>query len=302
MKYRWISKERVKFMSMCSVKRVAAIHDLSGFGRASLTVVIPIISSMNHQVCPMPTAVLSTHTGGFKDYSFVDLTDSMVAFAEHWKKLNLDFDCIYSGFLGSVKQIDILDKFIDDMKRDYTLTVVDPVLGDNGKLYDTMNEEIVKKMRVLIKKADIITPNYTEAVLLLGEEYSQEISEDKIKDWLKRLSDMGPKIVIITSVPHKNNMTDVIAYNREDGRFWKVSCVYIPAHFPGTGDMFTSVIVGSMLKGDSLPMALDRGVQFITAAIRASYGFVYPQREGVLLEKVLDNLKLPVLNSSYELI
>ncbi len=302
MKYRWISKERVKFMSMCSVKRVAAIHDLSGFGRASLTVVIPIISSMNHQVCPMPTAVLSTHTGGFKDYSFVDLTDSMVAFAEHWKKLNLDFDCIYSGFLGSVKQIDILDKFIDDMKRDYTLTVVDPVLGDNGKLYDTMNEEMVKKMRVLIKKADIITPNYTEAVLLLGEEYSQEISEDKIKDWLKRLSDMGPKIVIITSVPHKNNMTDVIAYNREDGRFGKVSCVYIPAHFPGTGDMFTSVIVGSMLKGDSLPMALDRGVQFITAAIRASYGFVYPQREGVLLEKVLDNLKLPVLNSSYELI
>jgi pyridoxine kinase len=302
MKYRWISKERVKFMSMCSVKRVAAIHDLSGFGRASLTVVIPIISSMNHQVCPMPTAVLSTHTGGFKDYSFVDLTDSMVAFAEHWKKLNLDFDCIYSGFLGSVKQIDILDKFIDDMKRDYTLTVIDPVLGDNGKLYDTMNEEMVKKMRVLIKKADIITPNYTEAVLLLGEEYSQEISEDKIKDWLKRLSDMGPKIVIITSVPHKNNMTDVIAYNREDGRFWKVSCVYIPAHFPGTGDMFTSVIVGSMLKGDSLPMALDRGVQFITAAIRASYGFVYPQREGVLLEKVLDNLKLPVLNSSYELI
>ena len=144
MKYRWISKERVKFMSMCSVKRVAAIHDLSGFGRASLTVVIPIISSMNHQVCPMPTAVLSTHTGGFKDYSFVDLTDSMVAFAKHWKKLNLDFDCIYSGFLGSVKQIDILDKFIDDMKRDYTLTVVDPVLGDNGKLYDTMNEEMVK--------------------------------------------------------------------------------------------------------------------------------------------------------------
>jgi len=289
-------------MSMCSVKRVAAIHDLSGFGRASLTVVIPIISSMNHQVCPMPTAVLSTHTGGFKDYSFVDLTESMVSFAEHWKKLNLEFDCIYSGFLGSPKQIDIIEKFIEDMKKEYTLTVIDPVLGDNGRLYETMCDDMVRKMRGLIKKADVITPNYTEAVLLLGEEYSQEISEDKIKDWLKRLSDMGPKIVIITSVPHKNNMTDVIAYNREDGRFWKVSCVYIPAHFPGTGDMFTSVIVGSMLKGDSLPMALDRGVQFITAAIRASYGFVYPEREGVLLEKVLDNLKLPVLNSSYELI
>lgn len=289
-------------MSMCSVKRVAAIHDLSGFGRASLTVVIPIISSMNHQVCPMPTAVLSTHTGGFKDYSFVDLTESMAAFAEHWKKLNLDFDCIYSGFLGSPEQIDIIENFIDAMKRDYTLTVVDPVLGDNGRLYETMCDNMVKKMRELIQKADVITPNYTEAVLLLGEEYSSEVSEDKIKDWLRRLSDMGPRIVIITSVPQKNNMTDVIAYNRDDGRFWKVSCVYIPAHFPGTGDMFTSVLVGSMLNGDSLPMALDRGVQFITAAIRASYGFVYPEREGVLLEKVLDNLKLPVLNSSYELI
>ena len=289
-------------MSHCSVKRVAAIHDLSGFGRASLAVIIPIISSMNHQVCPMPTAVLSTHTGGFKDYSFVDLTDSMVEFANHWKRLQLDFDCIYTGFLGSPRQIEIIEDFIDSMKRDYTLTVIDPVMGDNGRLYDTMCDEMVRKMRNLIARADVITPNFTEAVLLLGEEYREDISEDLIKDWLRRLSDMGPRTVIITSVPNRNNMTDVIAYNREDGRFWKVSCVYIPAHFPGTGDAFTSVIVGSMLQGDSLPMALDRGVQFITSAIRASYGFVYPQREGVLLEKVLGNLKLPVLISSYELI
>lgn len=291
-------------MTTCSVKRVAAIHDLSGFGRSSLSVVIPIISSMNHQVCPVPTAVLSTHTGGFKNYSFVDLTSSMEAFLSHWRELKLEFDCIYSGFLGSIEQIGIIDRFINDFKKNNTLVVVDPVMGDNGRLYDTMDNNMVVKMRNLIEKADVITPNYTEAVYLLGEDYNQEINELKIKVWLKRLSDLGPKIVVITSVPNtkEDNKTDVIAYNREDGRFWKVSCVYIPAHFPGTGDAFTSVIVGSMLQGDSLPMALDRGVQFITAAIRASYGFVYPEREGVLLEKVLGNLKMPVLNSSYELI
>lgn len=289
-------------MSICSVKKVAAIHDLSGFGRSSLAAIIPIISNMGHQVCPMPTAVLSTHTGGFEDYSFVDLTDSMQAFADHWKKLNLNFDCIYSGFLGSPKQIEIIGKFVEDMKKEQTLVVVDPVLGDHGKLYATMSDEMVQKMKILIEKADIITPNFTEAAFLLDEEYDQEIDEETIKNWLVRLSDMGPKIVIITSVPYKGSKTDVIAYNRNDGRFWKVACVYIPAHFPGTGDMFASVIVGSILNGDSLPIALDRGVQFITSAIRASYGFAYPHREGVLLEKVLENLKLPVLNSSCELI
>lgn len=290
-------------MTRSSVKKVAAIHDLSGFGRVSLTVVIPILSTMGHQVCPMPTALLSTHTGGFTDYSFVDLTESMYSFADHWKSLGLEFDSIYSGFLGSPEQIDIITKFIDDMKKDYTLTVVDPVMGDNGKLYATMGPEMVLKMKELVRKADVITPNFTEACLLLDEEYDLDISEEKVKDWVKRLSDMGPEIAIITSVPQKDdNMTNVIAYNRGDGRFWKVSCVYIPAHFPGTGDMFASVIVGSMLNGDSLPLALDRGVQFITAAIRASYGFAYPQREGVLLEKVLDYLKQPVFNSSYQLI
>jgi pyridoxine kinase len=163
---------------------------------------------------------------------------------------------------------------------------------------------MVERMKLFIKKADIITPNYTEAAFLLNESYNTQISEKGIKNWLVRLSDMGPSTVIITSVPASkgDKNTSVIAYNRDDGRFWKVSCVYIPAHFPGTGDAFTSVIVGSILQGDSLPIALDRGVQFITAAIRASYGHKYPEREGVLLERVLDNLKIPVIASTYELL
>jgi len=286
-----------------SVSRVAAIHDLSGFGRSSLSVVIPILSTMEVQVCSLPTAVLSTHTD-FEGYCFVDLTEYLGKFIDHWKSLNIEFDCIYSGFLGSHRQMDIISCFIDDFSQNKPLVVIDPVMGDNGRLYDTMDQKMVESMKLFIKKADIITPNYTEAAYLLNESYNTKICENGIKDWLVRLAELGPSIVIITSVPASkgDKNTSVIAYNREDGRFWKVSCVYIPAHFPGTGDAFTSVIVGSLLQGDSLPIALDRGVQFITAAIRASYGYKYPEREGVLLERVLENLKMPVLTSTYELL
>lgn len=286
------------------IKKVAAIHDLSGIGRASLTTIIPILSTMGVQVCPMPTAVLSSHTGGFKGYSFVDLTDTMIEYKNHWKELNVEFDCIYSGFLGSTKQIDIILEFIDDFGTEDNAVVVDPVMGDGGKLYPTMDEKIIRKMRELINKADIITPNFTEAAYLLGEEYDLNIKEKKVKEWLIELSDMGPDTVILTSAPEdiNNKITSVIAYNRETNKFWKVSCKYIPAYFPGTGDAFTSVIIGCLLQGDSLPISLDRGVQFITACIRASYGFDYPKREGVLLEKVLSNLNMPVIMSSYELI
>jgi pyridoxine kinase len=286
------------------IQRVAAIHDLSGFGRVSLAVVIPILSTMGIQVCSLPTAVLSTHTGGFKNYRFIDLTDHMEEYIAHWKEIGIDFDCIYSGFLGSTKQIDIISRFINDFARADTLVVVDPVMGDGGTLYPSMNQAMVKEMRKYIKKADLITPNYTEVLFLLDEPDVEMIHDDLIKSYLRRLVDMGPKTVIITSVPAMDtkNITNVIAYNQDDGRFWKVKCDYIPAYFPGTGDVFTSVIVGSLLQGDSLPIALDRAVQFITAAIRASYGHNYPQRNGIMLERVLGNLTLPVMTSSYELL
>ena len=286
------------------IQRVAAIHDLSGFGRVSLAVVIPILSTMGIQVCSIPTAVLSSHTGGFKNYRMIDLTDYMEGHIAHWKEIGIDFDCIYSGFLGSIRQIDIISRFINDFAREDTLVVVDPVLGDGGKLYTSMNQSMVKEMRSYIRKADLITPNYTEVLFLLDEPNAEKVNDDLIKSYLRRLVDMGPKTVIITSVPPKKpkNSTNVIAYNQDDGRFWKVKCDYIPAYFPGTGDVFTSVVVGSLLQGDSLPIALDRAVQFITAAIRASYGHNYPQRNGIMLERVLGNLTLPVMMSSYELL
>lgn len=285
------------------VKKVAAIHDLSGFGRSSLTAIIPVLSVMGIQVCPIPTAVLSTHTGGFRGFSLVDLTDSMDAYIEHWKMIDLSFDCVYSGFLASTKQIGLVSKAIDIFGNEENFVVVDPVMGDDGELYQTMDQEMVDAMRQLIKKADIITPNFTEAAYLLEKEYSLDITEVEIKEWLKDLANLGPEIVILTSVPNssKSKKTSVIAYNKVDDIFWKVSCTYIPAHYPGTGDAFTSVIIGSLLQGDSLPIALERGVQFITTGIKASFGFDYPKREGILLERVLDTLDAPVITNSYEM-
>ena len=289
------------------IKKVAAIHDLSGFGRASLTTVIPILSTMGIQVCPVPTAILSTHTSNFTGYSFIDLTDYMEEHIAHWKKLNLEFECIYSGFLGSPRQIKIVSDFVDHFGHKDNLVVVDPVMGDNGSLYGTMGEEMVVEMRKLVSKADIITPNFTEAAFLLGEKYKETTTEEEVKNWLVRISEMGPKIVIITSVPDEKinefekNMS-VIAYNKEDDVFWKVSCKYIPVSYPGTGDAYTSVLIGSLLQGDSLPVAIDRAMQFVTQCIKASYGFKYPSREGVLLERNLNTLNIPILFGAYELL
>ncbi|MDC7125637.1 MAG: pyridoxamine kinase [Spirochaetales bacterium] len=288
------------------VPKTAAIHDLSGFGRASLTSIIPILSTMGIQVCPVPTAILSTHTSDFKDYFFFDFTEHMEAFIKHWESLNIEFDAIYSGFLGSDKQVKIVREFIKSFRKKNQIIIVDPVLGDDGITYDTITENLVTQMKELVKHADVITPNVTEAALLLNEAPSisaDQFSHNLIKDWLKRLSDLGPEMVIITSipVPEHPKLSSVVAYDRTNEKFWQVQCTYIPAYFPGTGDIFTSVITGSLLKGDSLPIALDRSVQFVTQAIRASFGHNYPRREGVLLESVLDNLRAPIINASYEI-
>ena len=285
------------------IPRIAAIHDLSGFGRCSLTVIIPILSAMGMQVCPLPTAVLSTHTGGFENYEFIDLTDHMEGIINHWKDLDLKFNCIYSGFLGSPRQISIVSQFVKSFHQQDILVVVDPVMGDDGKPYDTYGHEMIQKMGDLVSVADIITPNITEASFLLNKPYPELLKDDELKEWLVQLSNMGPNTVIITSVPdaHCNNKTSVAAYNKESNKFWRVSCDYIPASYPGTGDIFTSVLVGSLLQGDSLPIALDRSVQFVSMAVRATFGYQTPVREGVLIEKILENLKAPVVFSSYEM-
>lgn len=285
------------------VKRIAAVHDLSGFGRVSLTVVIPILSSMGFQVCPLPTAVLSSHTQ-YPQFSILDLTDEMPRIIAEWKKLDIQFDAFYTGYLGSPRQVQIVSDFIDDFRQPDDLVVVDPVLGDNGRLYTNFDESMIREMRHLAAKADVITPNLTELFYLMDKPYKADNTDEELKTYLRLLSDAGPQVVIITSVPvhGESHKTSVYAYNRVGDRYWKITCPYLPAHYPGTGDTFTSVITGALLQGDSLPIALDRATQFILQGIRATFGYEYDNREGILLEKVLHNLDMPIQSASYELI
>lgn len=286
-----------------NVRRIAAIHDLSGIGRTSLMAVIPILSTMGFNVCPLPTAILSNHSQ-YPDFSFLDLTEEMPRIIDQWEKLGVTFDAIYTGYMGSPRQIEIVCGFIERFRTADTLVVVDPVLGDNGHLYSKMTQEMVEEMRRLACRADVLTPNLTEAFALLDRPYKTDCMTEELKDLIAELSEMGPDTVIITGVPvpGQSGLTSVIARSKSDLRTWKVTCPYLPAHYPGTGDSFTSVITGSLLQGDSLPIALDRAAQFILQGIRSTFGYRMDNRDGILLERVLPNLNTPIQSATYELV
>lgn len=286
-----------------NVRRIAAIHDLSGIGRTSLMAVIPILSTMGFNVCPLPTAILSNHSQ-YPDFSFLDLTEEMPRIIDQWEKLGVTFDAIYTGYMGSPRQIEIVCGFIESFRTADTLVVVDPVLGDNGHLYSKMTREMVEEMRRLACRADVLTPNLTEAFALLDRPYKTDCTTEELKDLIAELSEMGPDTVIITGVPvpGQSGLTSVIARSKSDLRTWKVTCPYLPAHYPGTGDSFTSVITGSLLQGDSLPIALDRAAQFILQGIRSTFGYRMDNRDGILLERVLPNLNTPIQSATYELV
>ena len=286
-----------------NLRRIAAIHDLSGVGRTSLLAVIPILSTMGFNVCPLPTAILSNHSQ-YPDFSFLDLTDEMPKIIRQWAQLGVRFDAIYTGYMGSPRQIEIVGGFIDDFRRPETLIVVDPVLGDNGHLYSKMTEEMVSEMRKLARSADVLTPNLTEVFALLGRPYKPFCTNEEMKELLEELGRLGPDTVVVTGVPieHQPNFTSVYARSRSDGRTWKVTCPYLPASYPGTGDAFTSVLTGSILQGDSLPIAIDRAAHFILQGVRATFGYQHDNRRGILLERVLPILHLPIQSASYELV
>lgn len=268
--------------------KVAAIHDLSGVGRCSLSVIIPTLSAMGIQVCPVPTAILSTHTGGFGEVVMHDLTDYIIPALGHYKRLKLDFDCIYSGFLASTSQIDHCLEFFSSYPD--ALKVVDPVMADNGKPYKTCNPELRRRMGELAAVADIITPNMTEAAILLGEDPTlMPRSATEMKSILVRLSELGPRIVVITSAYVCGECFNA-GYDREYNKFWKVPYTQVNAGYPGTGDVFASVLTGSVLRGDSLPIAMNRAAAFLELAIKTTYGYSTDPREGILLERCLDFL------------
>ncbi len=265
---------------------VAAIHDLSGVGRCSLSVILPVLSVMGVQACPVPTAVLSTHTGGLGNFVFRDLTDYINEALRHYQELELNFDCVYSGFLGSEEQITHCAEFLEAYPK--ALAVVDPVMGDHGKPYKTYTGQMCRRMGELVCRADLITPNLTEAYMLLGEEYpTVPLTVSQAKRTLVRLSGLGPGYVIITSVEMADGQMANLGYDKEKNAFWRVDCRYVPVSYPGTGDIFASVAVGALLNGDSLPMAMERATEFLELCIKTTYGYGTDPRMGVMLESCL---------------
>lgn len=270
--------------------RIAAIHDLSGFGRCSLTVAIPILSAMGLQCCPLPTAFLSTHTGGFKGYTFLDMTEEMGKTAEHWKSLNIDFQAIYTGFLGSARQIEIVIRFINEFRKENTVVVVDPVMGEDGELYSTYNEELCEGMKMLASLADVITPNLTEAALLLGMPYDELANADSALIAAERLGLDGRRSVVLTGVSSSASSIGAAYFDARTGKRELIETRRIPQEFYGTGDVFSSVLTGALVRGEQLPDAVHRAVEFTRLCGERTAEEGLPMSEGVDFEPLLGKL------------
>ena len=268
--------------------RIAAIHDLSGFGRCSLTVILPILSAMGLQCCPVPTAFLSTHTGGFEGFTFLDMTEEMPKVANHWNTLGLDFQAIYSGFLGSERQIHIVEDFIRTFRRKDTVVVVDPVMGDHGEVYKTYTPAMCAGMAQLAAQADVITPNLTEAALLLGIPY-ETLSADEAgcRSIAEQLSMDGRRSVVLTGASAGPDLTGAVCFDARTGRTDILQAERIPRTFLGTGDVFASVMTGALVKGDALPEATRQAVDFVHACAARTMEENIPLREGVDFEPLL---------------
>lgn len=269
---------------MSAPKRVAAINDLSGFGRCSLTVAIPVISAMGVQVCPLPTAVLCAHTG-YPVFTFADFTAHMREYAAGWDRLGVRFDAVYSGFLGSTEQIDIVLDFC--RSHPDALHIVDPVMGDDGAIYKTYTPQMCARMRTLCEAADCITPNLTEACILLGETYSHDLTEERMRAYAEALSKLGPRYVVITGIRQDDCIVNAIY---ADGAFAVDRHLRLNAYCSGTGDIFSSVITGSLLTGHSFLNAVKRAGQFVSDVIVRTAELGETCENGVIFEPLLGDL------------
>ena len=249
------------------LKRVVSIQDISCLGKCSLTVALPVISAMGHETCIIPTAVLSAHTA-FSDFTFRDLTQDITPISNHWKKENFHFDAIYTGYLGSFEQIDLMKQFFDDFKSTETLIFVDPAMADNGILYKGFTPDFAKHMGTLCAKADMIVPNLTEASFMLGIPYKTDYKENDVKDILKKLADLGAKYNVLTGISLKAGELGVMAYDSEKNEFFYYANEHLPYNFHGTGDVFASSCCGALTSGFSYQDALKIATDFTVESMK----------------------------------
>lgn len=280
-------------------KTVAAIHDISGMGKCSLTAAIPVLSAAGVSVSVMPTAVLSTQTGGLNSYTYRDLTDDMRPVMAHWKKIGVTFDAVYSGFLGSADQVDIVCDFVKEFRHDNTLFLCDPAMADNGRLYDTFADSFVEKMRKLCANADIIVPNFTEAALLLGREYfTPPYTKEFTDDLLRSLaSEFGSKFVVLTGVDFDGKSVGAGAYDSENDVITYSLSERIDGMFHSTGDLFASSLLGGILNGYSVNDAAEKAIGFTVNAIKETVKIGGDSRFGLAFERCL-----PMYMKSLELL
>ncbi len=266
-------------------ERILAVHDISCVGRCSLTVAIPIISSVGIECSGLPTAVLSTHTGGFTGYTYRDLTDDIVPIDDHWKSLGITFDAFYTGFLGSFEQIDIVSRLFDDLRHDGTTVYVDPVMADAGKLYPVFGPDFPQGMRRLCEKADVIMPNLTELCLMLGEEWIPGPYDRRyIDSMLEKAHGFGVRKVVLTGISFEDGKVGAVYKDFETGECGDVMRPEIPGYYHGTGDVFGSALVGACECGLPLSKAVEAAVNLTVSSIIRTYESGEDVRYGVNFE------------------
>ena len=272
------------------MKRIITVQDISCVGKCSLTVALPVISAMGVEACVLPTAVLSTHTA-FKGFTFRDLTSDINAITAHWKQEKLHFDAIYTGYLGSLEQIDLMHKLIDDFGSGDTRVIVDPCMADNGALYSGFTQEFAKAMAGLCSKADVIVPNLTEASFLLGLPYvAKGYDKNYIEDLVKKLSALGARRVVLKGVSFDDKKLGIVCYDSESEKITWYFHEKMQQSFHGTGDIFASVLTGALVRGLKLEEACRLAADFVVESIRATLSHKDYNWYGVDFESALHML------------
>ena len=268
------------------MKRILTVQDVSCVGRCSLTVALPIISAAGIETGILPTAVLSTHTQ-FKKFTFCDLTDEIESISDTFKELDIDFDAIYTGYLGSFRQLSLVSELFDRNRNAGTQIVIDPVMADNGVLYKGFTEEFARSMAKLCGKADLVLPNLTEASFMLGVPYNPNYDEAYIKDMLKKLCALGPKRAALTGITFDKTKLGVYSYDSESGEYFYYFNDYLPVSYHGTGDIFASSVVGALMSGHSTNSALKVAVDFTLECIKLTMADENRRVYGVNFEQAL---------------
>ncbi len=268
------------------MKRIMTIQDISCVGKCSLTVALPIISAAGVECGVLPTAVLSTHTM-FSKFTFCDLTDEIEPISKALQEQNIDFDAVYTGYLGSFRQLELVNKFFDDFKKEDTVIVIDPVMADNGKLYTGFTEEFAAEMAKLCSKADLIIPNLTEASIMLGIEYNTDYTEEGIKSILKKLTDMGAKRAALTGIGFKSDEIGVYFYDSIKDSYYYYSNEKLPVSYHGTGDIYASSALGALMRGMSYEDSLSLAVDFTLECMKCTVADENRRFYGVNFEEAL---------------